>query len=46
MVEWRQETRSKSIAEIIETSDAAAEETNQSEEKPKIVTDEAENIER
>ena len=46
MVEWRQETHNKSIAEVIETSDAAAEETNQSEEEPKIVTDEAQNIER
>ena len=46
MVEWRQEARNKSIAEVIETSDAAAEEANQYGEEPEIVTDEAENIER
>ena len=45
MVKWRQETRNKSITEVIETSDAAAEEANQSEEEPVIVTDEDENIE-
>ena len=43
IVDWRQETRNKSIAEIMETSDAAAEEANQSEEEPKIITDEDEN---
>ena len=42
MVEWWQETRNKSIAEVIETSNAAAEETNDSEEEPEIVTDEDE----
>ena len=40
---WRQEIRNKSIAEVRETSDAAAEEANQSEEEPEIVTDEDEN---
>ena len=45
MVKWRQEARNKSITEVIETSDAAAEEANQSEEDPEIVTDEDENIE-
>ena len=39
----RQEIRNKSIAEVMETRDAAAEEANQSEEKPEIVTDEDEN---
>ena len=46
MVEWRQEARNKSISEVIETSDAAAEEANEYGEEPEIVTDEAENIER
>ena len=45
MVKWRQEARNKSVTEVIETSDAAAEEANQSEEDPEIVTDEDENIE-
>ena len=40
---WRQEIRNKSIAEVTETSDAAAEEVNQSKEEPDIVTDEDEN---
>ena len=43
MVDWRQETRNKSIAEVMETSDAAAEEAKQSKEEPEIVTDEDEN---
>ena len=43
MVEWGQETRNKGIAEVTETSSAAAEEPNQSKEKPEIVTDEDEN---
>ena len=43
MVEWGQETRNKSIAEVIETSNAAAEEANQSKEKRVIVTNEDEN---
>ena len=38
---WKQEIRNKSIAEVMETSDAAAEEAYQSEE-PEIVTDEDE----
>ena len=33
----------KSIAEVIETSDAAANKANQSEEEPEIVTDEDKN---
>ena len=43
MVDWRQETRNKSIAEVMETSDAAAEEAKQSKEEPEIVTDEDKN---
>ena len=31
MVDWRQETHNKSIAEVMETGDAAAKEVNQSE---------------
>ena len=34
IVDWRQETRNKSILEVMETSDAAAKEANQSEEEP------------
>ena len=40
---WGQKIRNKSIAEVMETSDAAAEEANQSKEEPEIVTDEDEN---
>ena len=40
---WRQEIRNKRIAEVMETSDAAAEKANQSEEEPEGVTDEDEN---
>ena len=40
MVEWGQETRNKSIAEVIETSNAAAKEANQSKVELEIVTDE------
>ena len=40
MVEWRQKTRNESIAEVIETSNAAAKEANQSKEELEIVTDE------
>ena len=43
MVDWRQETRNKSIAEVMETSDAAAEEANQFKEEPDLVTDEDKN---
>ena len=43
MVHWRQEARNISIVEVMGTSDAAAEEANQSEEEPKIVADEDEN---
>ena len=43
MVDWRQEIRNKSTVEVMETSDAAAEEVNQSEEELDIVTDEDEN---
>ena len=39
---WGQKIRNKSIAEVMETSDAA-EEANQSKEEPEIVTDEDEN---
>ena len=37
IVECGQETRNKSIAEFIETSNATAEEANQSKEEPEIV---------
>ena len=43
MVDWRQETRNKGIAEVTETRHAAAEKANQSKEEPEIVTDEDEN---
>ena len=43
MVEWRQETSNKTIAEVIETSNVAVEEANQSEEGSEIVIDEDEN---
>ena len=39
MADWRQETRNKSIAEFMETSDAAAKEANQSKEEQEITTD-------
>ena len=42
MVDLRQETRNKSIAEVMETSNAAAQEANQSKEEPEIVIDENE----
>ena len=38
MVDLGHETRNKSIAEVIEKSDAAAEEANQSKGEPEIVT--------
>ena len=37
IVEWEQETRNKTIAEVIEMSNAATEEANQSKEEPEIV---------
>ena len=40
MVGWRQKTRNENIAEVIETSNAAAKEANQSKEELEIVTDE------
>ena len=43
IVEWRQETSTKNIAEVIETSNAAVEEVNQFEEEPEIVPDGDEN---
>ena len=43
MADWRQETRNKSITEVTETSDASAEEANQSEEELEIKIDEDEN---
>ena len=43
MVEWGQETRNKSIAEVIETSNAASEEANQFKEEREIVANEDEN---
>ena len=43
MVDWRQETCNKSIAEVMETRDAAAEKAKQSKEEPEIVTDENKN---
>ena len=43
MIDWGQETHNKSIAEVIEMSNAAAKEANQSKEGPEIVTDEDEN---
>ena len=42
MVDLRQETRNKSITEVMETSNAAAQEANQSKEEPEIVIDENE----
>ena len=42
MVDLRQETRNKSIAEVMETSNAAAQEANQSKEEPEIVIDQNE----
>ena len=39
---WRQEICNKSIAEVMETHDAAAEEANQSGKWPETVTDEDE----
>ena len=43
IVAWRQETSNKNVAEVIEMSNAAVAEANQSEEEPEIVTDEDEN---
>ena len=43
IVARRQETRNKNVAEVIETSNAAVEEANQSEEEQEIVTDGDEN---
>ena len=43
MADWRQETRNKSITEVMETSDASAEGANQSEEELEIKIDEDEN---
>ena len=43
IVKWRQETSTKNIAEVIETSNAAVEEVNQSEEELEIVPDGDEN---
>ena len=40
MVDRRQEIRNKRITEVMETSDAAADEANQSEEESEIETDE------
>ena len=43
MLDWRQETRNESIAEVMETSGDSAKVIYQSKEKPEIVTDEDEN---
>ena len=43
MVDRRQEIRNKRITEVMETSDAAADEANQSEEESEIETDENKN---
>ena len=43
IVKWRQETSTKNISEVIETSNAAVEEVNQSEEELEIVPDGDEN---
>ena len=43
MVDWTQGTCGKSFAEVMETSGAAAEKTNQPEDEPEIVADENEN---
>ena len=43
MSDWRQETRNRNITEVMETSDASAEEANQSEEELEIKIDEDEN---
>ena len=43
MIDWRQETHNRSIADAMKTSDAAVEEANQSKEESELVTDEDEN---
>ena len=43
MVDRRQEIHNKRITEVMETSDAAADEANQSEEESEIETDENKN---
>ena len=43
IVKWRQETSTNNISEVIETSNAAVEEVNQSEEELEIVPDGDEN---
>ena len=43
MVDRRQEIRNKRITEVMETSDAAADKANQSEEESEIETDENKN---
>ena len=43
IVERRQKSSNKNITNVIETSNTAAEEANQSEEEPEIVTDKDEN---
>ena len=40
IVEQKQETSNKNVAEVVETSNAVVEEANQSEQQPEIVTDE------
>ena len=40
IVEQKQETSNKNVAEVIETSNVVVEEANQSEQQPEIVTDE------
>ena len=40
MVDWTRETCKKSMAEVMKTGDAAAEEAKQSEEEPEIIADE------
>ena len=42
-IEWEQETRNKSIAEITEFAEIAAKEANQSREEPEIVVVKDEN---
>ena len=43
MVDWTQGTCGRSFAEVMKTSGAAAEKTNQPEDEPEIVADEDEN---
>ena len=43
MLDWRQKTLNRSMADASETSEATAEEASQPEEEPEILTNEDEN---